>query len=466
MAEWIATEMAGLDLRDQRLNDRQCLLLERFSANPQGSIPESLQGWAETQAAYRFFDTKKVTAESVLAPHRQATLERIRQNGVVLVLQDTTELELDRSPEGGFGKLTYESRIGLMDHTRLAITPDGLCLGVTGCDIWARPIENPHAGTRNEERAIEDKESLRWLTGYRDANEIAKEAPQTMIVSIADRESDIYECFLETPEPAVGQSAHWITRAAQNRRLRPQKDDDSQEKKLRTALADLPVKAQRVVRIGARANQPAREASVEIRAGRITLRAPDRKDQKLPNKTVHVVWVREPHPPEGSEPVDWVLLTSLPVETTADVLRVVDWYAARWWIEIYFRTYKQGCQVERLQLQTVDRVTPALALYKIVAWRLQYVTMLGRECPHVSCETVFAPAEWRCSWPIATGHPAPATPPTLGEFLRQVARLGGYLGRKHDGPPGPEVMWRGLRRVYDFSLAWATYNAMEGKTCV
>ena len=97
--------------------------------------------------------------------------------------------------------------------------------------------------------------------------------------------------------------------------------------------------------------------------------------------------------------------------------------------------------------------------------------MLGRECPHVSCETVFSKSEWRCSWPIATGHPAtghpaPATPPTLGEFLRLVAGLGGYLGRKHDGPPGPEVMWRGLRRVFDFSLAWATYQALEPKTCV
>ena len=134
-----------------------------------------------------FFNNEQVTAESVLAPHRQATRERIRQNDVVLVLQDTTELELDRSSEGGFWKLTYESRIGLMDHTRLAITPDGLCLGVTGCDIWARPLVNPHAGTHNRDRAIEDKESLRWLEGYRDANDIAKQSPQMMIVSIADR---------------------------------------------------------------------------------------------------------------------------------------------------------------------------------------------------------------------------------------------------------------------------------------
>ena len=470
MQDWIGVEMAGLDLGDQRLNARQCLLLERFCANPQGSIPESSKGWAETQAAYRFFNNEKVTAAAVLKPHRQATIERICQNDVVLILQDTTEMELDRSPEGGFGKLTYEARIGLMDHTRLAITPDGLCLGVTGCEIWARPLENPHAGTHNRDRAIEDKESMRWLSGYRDACGIAKQAAQTLVVSVADRECDVYECFIETPEPSVGQSAHWITRSGQNRRLTPQDGDDSEALKLRAALVDLPVKSARVVQIGARPNQPARQATVEIRAGRVTLKAPDRKELKLADKTVNVVWVHEPHPPAGLDPVDWVLLTSLPIQEPQDVERVVDWYAARWWIEIFFRTYQQGCRTERLQLQTVDRVTPALALYKIVAWRLQYVTMLGRECPHVSCETVFAEAEWRGSWPVATGQPAPEKPPTLGEFLHQVARLGGHLARKHDGPPGPEVIWRGLRRVFDFSLAWATYQSLtrppKGPTCV
>lgn len=221
MQPWIESEMATLNLGDQRLEERQRLLLERLVANPQASLPAASRGWAETQAAYRFFDNSKVTSRAVLEPHRQATLERIRQVSVVVLLQDTTELELDRSPDGGFGKLTYANRIGLMDHTRLAVTPERLCLGVTGFDVWARPIENPHAGTHNRDRTIEDKESRRWLEGYREACDVAREAPQTLVVSIADREGDVFGCFVEAPTPQPGQAAQWIVRAAQNRKLRP-----------------------------------------------------------------------------------------------------------------------------------------------------------------------------------------------------------------------------------------------------
>jgi hypothetical protein len=357
-----------------------------------------------------------------------------------------------------------------MDHTRLAVTPEGLCLGVTGFEIWARPIDHPQAGTHNRDRPIEDKESLRWLTGYRDACVIAREAPQTLVVSIADRESDIQECFVEAPAPQPGQAAQWIVRSAQNRQLRPRAEDTSDETKLRSAIQHFALRTTRVVRIGARPGQAARAARVEVRAGRVTLQAPRRKGAKLADATLQVVWVHEPQPPQSAEPVDWLLLTSLPIDEVSQVEHVVDWYAARWWIEIFFRTDKQGCRVERWQLQTVDRMQPALALYKIVAWRLQFVTLLGRECPAVSCETVFSESEWRGTWPIATGRPAPATPPTLGEFLHHVAVLGGYLDRKHDGPPGIEILWRGLRRVFDFSLAWMTFHSLTFQprqpTCV
>lgn len=459
--------MATLNLGDQRLNRRQRLLLERMMSQPGASLPAASRGWGETMAAYRFFDNAKVTAEAVLAPHRRATLERIQGQPVVLVLQDTTEIELDRSPAGGFGKLTYDNRTGLMDHTRLAVTPAGLCLGVTGCDLWARPFDNPHAGTHNRDRSISAKESQRWLDGYRDACVIARQSPHTLVVSIADRESDVYECFLEAPQPPPGQAAQWITRAAQNRRLRPQPDDDSDEVKLRAAITDFPLQGTRTVTVAARPQRPAREALVEVRSGRVTLRAPYRQEVKLRDVSVNVVWVHEPHPPGGVEPLDWLLLTSLPVDSVADVLAVVDWYAARWWIELYFRTFKQGCRVERLQLQTFERVSAALALLKIVAWRLQFVTFLGRECPDVSCETVFSEAEWRSTWPIVTGHPAPTTPPPLGTFILQVAKLGGYLARKHDPPPGPQVLWQGLRRVLDFTLAWTSFQNLQSQaTCV
>jgi len=464
MQTWIETEMDGLDLGDTRRDQRGCFLLDRLSQNPRGSLPATFSGWAETQAAYRFFDNSSTDPDKILLPHRQATIDRVCQHDVVLIPQDTTELNFARSVEGGFGKLNYDERLGLLEHTSLAITPDGLCLGVTLSKVWARPLVNPHEGQRHWEIAIKDKESYRWLEGYRDASQVACKAPGTLVVSIADRECDIYECLRETPEPQQGESAEWIVRAAQDRSLEPNEADTNAEEKLREAAAAFPLMARHKVHIRARKGQSARDAHVVVRAGRVTLKAPFRKGQKLDNVSVNVVWVHEPNPPQGVAAVDWLLLTSLPIDSVEAVDRVVKWYAARWWIEIYFRTYKQGCRVERLQLQTAERVENALALYKIVAWRLQYVTLLGRECPEVSCESVFSESEWRGTWSVATGTVAPLEAPTLGDFLNQVACLGGYLGRKHDGPPGTEVMWRGLRRVFDFSLAWTTFNELSASS--
>lgn len=468
MQQWIEVEMSGLNLGDARLDDRACFLLDQFSQNPLGSLPATFDGWAETQAAYRFFDNARVTPDQIMLPHRQATIDRACQFGVVLISQDTTELDMNRSVEGGFGKLNYDNRLGLLEHTSLAITPEGLTLGVTHSQVWARPIENPHKGKRNADISIEEKESFRWLEGYRDASLVAQEAPDTLVVSIADRECDIYEFLMETPEPQQGESAHWIVRAAQDRGLKPTDADTTAELKLREAAGKFPEISRYVVHKRARKGEPGRDAAVVVRAGRVTLKAPWRKGQKYGDVSVNVVWVHEPNPPEGAVAVDWLLLTSLPVDSVESVNNVVNWYAARWWIEIYFRTYKQGCRVERLQLQTIERVENALALYRIVAWRLQYVTLLGRENPDISCECVFSESEWRGAWSISTGNESPAEAPTLGEFLGHVARLGGYLGRKHDGPPGTEVMWRGLRRVFDFSLAWTMFHSLArpSSTCV
>ena len=452
IAEWIRAELSGLDFGDERLNERQAILVDKLAANPKASLPAATGSWAELNAAYRFCDNNRVTAKKVLAPHRAATIERIRCHPVVLIPQDTTELEFGRDPAQGFGKLTYESRTGLMDHVQIAVTPEGQYLGVTDCQTWARPFINPHAKTHNRDRATEDKESQRWLDGYRDACEIAKLAPETLIVSLSDREGDLFECFVEGATPQLGKTASWIVRSAQNRRLVPSLESASA--KLRTAAAELAILGTGTIKIPARPEQPARVAQVEYRAGTLTIKAPPRKGVKLPNIAVNAVFVREINPPPDVESLDWLLLTSLSIDTLQSVLLVVAYYASRWKIEVFFKVFKQGCAVESLQLQTARRVENCLALYCIVAWRILHVTMLGRECPEVSCDVVFSKAEWQAGCAVATKSPPPANPPSLGEFLQHVAALGGHLGRAHDGPPGPEIMWRGMCRVFDFALAW------------
>ena len=192
MQEGLTAELRTLDLGDKRLNKRQAILLDKLAASPKESLPGATCSWAELQAAYRFFDNERVTPVKVLAPHRAATIERIRCQAVVLIPQDTTELVLDRDPEKGFGKLT--SQIGLLDHIQTAVTPLGQHLGVTRRHTWALPLVNPHEKTHNRDRPLEEKESMCWLNGYRDACQIAQQAPETLVVSLSDREGDVFEC--------------------------------------------------------------------------------------------------------------------------------------------------------------------------------------------------------------------------------------------------------------------------------
>jgi hypothetical protein len=139
-------------------------------------------------------------------------------------------------------------------------------------------------------------------------------------------------------------------------------------------------------------------------------------------------------------------------------LRVIDYYACRWQIEVFFRVFKTGCKVEEIQLEKAERLRPCLALYKIVAWRVLYVTMLGRESPDLPCDVLFTDEEWKSAWTICTDQPPPPQAPPLREFLPMLAELGGYNNRKHDAPPGPKTLWIAIRRMGDFALAWQTFG--------
>jgi hypothetical protein len=209
-----------------------------------------------------------------------------------------------------------------------------------------------------------------------------------------------------------------------------------------------------------RKERSARTATMEVRSASVTLRRPRRPaDQpRLPEVKINVVWVRETNPPAGEEAVEWILLTSLPVETFQQACLVADYYACRWQIEIYFKILKSGCQVEKLQLETADRIRPCLAMYMIVAWRVLYATMLGRECPELSCEVIFSAAEWKSVWTVQQQEALPKQAPSLGVFLKLVGALGGHTGQRWDGPLGPKRLWIGLQRTTDFGHAWRLFG--------
>jgi hypothetical protein len=466
MQAWVEVECKGADFGDQRLNRRYELLLDRLSDKPTLSIPSACSGWGETTAAYRFFDNDRTDAAKVLKPHHDATVQRVRAQPVAIVAQDTTELELFRKLERVGGPLNDESRWGLFVHPLLAMTPQRVPLGVVQAKIWSRDPEEFAKSQEEKRRArkakpLEEKESARWLEGYRSACALAAEAPETMIVAVSDSEGDIYECFQEGQDGV----AEFIVRGCQDRAVL----DEEQALLRQTLLCKSPIGKMKLQvskrdattgdetkkRKQARAGRTAR---VTIRATRTLLRGPARPGEKLPDVYVHVILVREEHPPTGEEPIEWLLVTSLPIETFAEVTTVLDYYCCRWEIEIYFRTLKSGCKIEELQLERQDRFEVCLALYMIVAWRVLYVLMLGRECPRIRCDAILTEAEWKSVWVIVRNTDVPAKPPLLRDMVKTIAELGGYLNRKNDGPPGPQTMWIGLQRMRDFAIAWTAFG--------
>jgi Transposase DNA-binding/Transposase Tn5 dimerisation domain len=451
---WVANEVAECRLKDQRLTQRLAVIVERLGAKPTASIPAACQGWGETQATYRFLSNERITAEEILAGHGQATVKRIAAEPVVLIVQDTTFLEYIKNGEGkGLGTLRETSREEHLLHPSVAFTPARVNLGVLTHRFWQRP-EEP-VGHLRAQRPIEEKESYRWLVGYEMACAVQRRCPETLVVSVADREGDIHEWFLDAAERDEEERAAFVIRAKCNRRIAAQPQDTY----LWEALKAAPVLGQTTIEVVAQAKRAARQACLTVRALAVTFNRGRRRGGHLPPVRVHAVYVKEEGPPPGEEPLEWMLLTNLPVDdfTTAQV--ILRWYQARWEIELYFRILKQGCQIEKLRLEAPERLERCLAIYMLIAWRLHHLTHLARAYPNGPCSIVFEAKEWRTIYLIHHHKRPPQKPPPLRMMTRMLAQLGGFLARKGDGEPGVETVWRGYmemrRAVHTLALAKA-----------
>ena len=470
---WVLHEMRTADLKDKRLNHRLKEVLSQLGGYPAGSIPAACGGHGEMTAAYRLFDNEKATFDTILRAHIDATRERIDEQAVVVLAQDTSEIDVTRPEQqvSGAGPLDGGARWGAFLHPLHAFTPDGTPLGTLHALAWVRDKTEKRSSVMSRaQRAaqpIEEKESYRWVEVFRRARQEAQYCPSTQLVCVADSEADIYELLTEaTTEPL---RVDWIVRACQNRSLQRENDEDTTENHIREQLLAQPVLFTQTIQVRGRKakvncqterrKQPceSREAEMEVRAGRVTLRPPWRSDRKLSAVTVHVVLVREVDPPNGDVPVEWLLLTSLPVDAIADVRQVIQYYCVRWMIEVFFRVLKSGCRVEERRFENMDRLLSCLAVYLIVSWRTLYVCRLGRGCPDMSCEAVFEPAEWKSVWQVIHRTDPPSAPPTLEQMVKLVAQLGGYVNRKRPDPPGPQTIWIGMQRMHDFALSWQLF---------
>ena len=442
----LAEEITGIDLGDARRDRRACAVIEQLGRQPRNSIPSAIGGWSETRSAYNLLANDQVTAQKILEPHYQSTVERIKHYPVVLVAQDTTELDYTgKNDIEGLGPLNYDNRRGLYVHPSLAITPQRLSLGLLDSWNWTRPF------------ADADKESIRWIEGFQRVSEyqqqLNQQGAQTQLVYMADREGDIYELYAEH-ERIVHQgevAADWLIRSRHDR-------NTEQGDKIRTRLAKAPRLGEITFHLPkGRDNRKARPVTQTLRAISVPLSPPVKG---RPVVTVTALLAEEEHPPQGEKPIQWILLTNRTVETLDQAQQMLDWYLCRWQIEVFFKILKSGCKVEELQLEHVDRIENALAFYQIIAWRVLYLTMLGRQCPELPCDLVFEEQEWQAVYIVTKKAPPPATPPSIDEIIRMLATYGGFLNRKGDGFPGPQTIWIGLQRCQDFVLGIEAQKAI------
>jgi hypothetical protein len=440
---WAYDECFYSELGDARLDARLVGLLEAFSRRPEASCTEVL-GRAGARAAYRFWNNQRIEPEQILTAHVGRTAQRSAEYPVVLVAQDTSEINLTSHPATrGTGYLGSPQCRGLLLHSLLAISPTGVPLGLLRQFTWTRPLAQLGKRHRRRKNALNEKESQRWLDGLAAAAETLPQHPH--VVLMGDRESDLFDLFA-APRPA---HVDLLVRVCREKRR-----VEHPAKYLDAALESQPIRGHVQIKIPQRAKRRARTAKMAVRWLALDVHAPCR-GPKRPSQRLTFILIEEVDPPQGEKSVRWLLATTLRVETLEDALQCVQWYAYRWVIERFHFVLKSGCKIEERQLEDVAHMERAISTFSIVAWRLLWLTLQARETPDAPCTVVLADFEWQALHAaVKRDRPLPSQPPLLRDAVRMIATLGGFLGRKSDGEPGPQTLWRGLRRLHDITQGW------------
>ena len=449
--DWADEEFGQAKLGDKRRVDRLLTIARDFYAKPEANIPQACGTRAKAKAAYRFFDDPEHKMDKILESHYQTTMSRMQREKVVLSVQDTTYLNYSAHPAtenlGPIGT-SADGAIGLVVHDTMAFNLDGTPLGLLDVQCWARDPEQFGKRHQRHELPIEQKESYKWLRSFESTQRAQGQCADTVLVSVGDRESDIYELF----DLALKDSGcpKLLIRAERDRLL-----DDGQTH-LWDHVKSRPLSGIREIHIPKRGKNPGRDAKLEIRFAKAILSAPKRK-RDLNELTVWAILAEEMDAPAGVEPLKWMLITTLEINGFIEAVEKLDWYTLRYWIEVYHRTLKSGCKIEQRQLGQADRIEACLAIDMVIAWRIFHLTKLGRQTPDVLCTVFFEDAEWKALVAYKTQNPVPPEkPPSLREAMHMVASMGGFLGRKGDGEPGTKTMWLGLQRLDDLTEMWKT----------
>lgn len=445
---WATVTLETAEFPDGRLAQRAIAFLAQKAAAPGDGIAQGARSAAAAKGCYRFLENDRVKANPIWQSIHSHTAKGLKGRACVVVAHDTTTLMFPGlKATTGLGTVDRPREEALLMHSSLAICPDGGVLGLLHNQVWSRPLQEFGKGEDRKKRPVEQKESFEWIRGVRHVTELRdRHSGDTQLVHVMDRGGDVHEVLQEI----VVNGQDGVIRCCQNRRV------EGEYGYIRQTLAARPVLHRQTIDVPRKRGRSARRATVEIRSTELTL-CPPKTYRDRGSLSLQAVWVHEPHPPDGVEGLDWLLLTTLPTKTAMQCWGVVDIYKLRWRIEEFHLVLKSGCKIESTQLKTSDRIEILLSLFCAVAVRILQLTYLARIQPDAPCTLVLSEEEWQVLWscihkePISRAH----SPPTIREAVRMIGRLGGHLGRKCDGMPGVRVLWRGWR---DFQLLLEGYR--------
>lgn len=437
LKQWANEQWQECDLGDNRRNARAIKIAQSIIRKPDLSLPNQLESWSESKAAYRFFNTEEITHESLQKKHREKLLEKAAQEKTVLFIQDTSELDYTtHQATEGLGPVGNHKGRGILFHSTLAVAyenNDKQILGLAHQIVWTReetPFGKDEPWSKRKKRP---RESSLW----KDTLNAIPKPKDVQWVSIGDRGNDVFDFFTF----CEANDWNYLIRSNLDRSV---VIDDGKQSYLREVARNLPIGTQKTIYLRSRNSLQARNINLNVSWGKVTILHPKNYGKQYENIRITSWCVRcWEDAPDG---IEWILLTNLPINSIEDALEKIDWYSNRWLVEEYHKCLKTGCAIEKRQLRTKDGLLAMLGFLGIVATRLLELKFVARRDPNDLAKNYIPPIDLQiiCShFHLQKDHI------TLQQYWHKVAGLGGFIGRKSDGDPGWQTLWKGLLRLFD-----------------
>ena len=435
-----------LDLGDIRRNERFVTIIENIIHQPGSSIPKHNESWYDTKATYEFFKNESVSMPCLQQVIHSYGASQVRQLSQVLVIHDTSNISFNELQAEGLGYLDSKLGRGIMCHSSIAVDTKGLPLSLVHQHTWVRPLENLEQPEKvKQSKKFEEKESYRWYQGIAQVNKLLNAEVQK--IHIADREADIYELFFCAYEPGT----ELLIRSHYNRSL-------SDGSHLWEAVGATAIKGEIMLNIPDAKGRKSSPVKAAVRYQPVEILRPSKSKATYESAELAAIEIKQTDS-NKADAIHWQLLTTMEVKDLSDVLKYIKWYTYRWLIERFHYVLKSGTKIEELQLKQASSLQKAIALYSIAGFRIMQLVYQSRSHPAASCELVLTKAQWHVLYMLVHhSNDIPSQPPALSEAVMWIARLGGHLGRKSDGPPGLKTTWLGYQRICDAASVYELLN--------